>query len=113
MADEVSPANWNERRVTGGALPAVTSRVLTSALVPATRHNPRGLRLEAYRISAVSNAETWISNIPNIFAVAWQPDVADTDEVGPTLLDAATGEIYFAVGTGLAVDGWVWVLRGQ
>jgi len=112
MAGEVTPGTWNNQRVAMGAVGTGTSRQVASSTSPVGRRNPRGFELEVYLINGVADGESWISNIPNIGAVAWQPDVAGTDEVGPTLVNAVTGEIQFQVAA-LNPDGWVWVLRGK
>lgn len=117
MAGEVTPDQslWNKKRVAHGE---ATSAQAKKTLVTTNRGNGigemgvEGAQLEIYDIAGVGNAETWISNIPNIIAVAWQSDVAGTDECGCTLIDQATGEVEFGVDGGTN-NGWIWVLRGK
>jgi len=115
MADEVTPDQtlWNKKRVAQGVATAAEAK---KTLLATNRTNGigeagvEGAMLEIYDIAAVGDNETWISNIPNILAVAWQSDIVNTDQASCTLIDQATGEVEF--GNAGATDGWIWVLRG-
>ncbi len=67
-------------------------------------------KLEVRHLTGVANAGTYASGIPNIIAVAWQPEDATDDDVRPYLVTQATGLVAFVAGGTRA--GWLWILRG-
>jgi len=89
-----------------GGVNAVNAALITNGTHTANR---LGLKMGIYYFSDVDDTDTWTSNIPNIVAVAWQADQANTDKVGASLTTAATGVITFDCENANS-NGWLWVL---
>jgi hypothetical protein len=91
----------------GGVNPITTALQAVGAIQP---HS--GFTLEVYYFNDVSDTNTYTFNIPNIHAVAWQPDQADADICAVTLTNVATGEVTWDC-QNASSQGWLWVLRGK
>lgn len=70
-----------------------------------------GLRLQVFPFT-VANGDFWVSSIPQIRAVAWQPDSSSLHPCAPSLLSQSQGTILFEHPQGFPVTGWLWVLSG-
>ncbi len=86
---------------------ATTEEFLADGVLVQNRLN---FILEVYYFDdVVTDADSWLSGIGGIQAVAWQGEDADADLANVSLTVAATGEITFQTSAGNA-RGWVWVL---
>ncbi|GAG32180.1 unnamed protein product [marine sediment metagenome] len=92
-----------------GGVNAVNADLITNGTHKA---NGNDLKWQNYYFSDIDDTDTWTSNIPNIFAVAWQGDQVDTDRVAATVTTAATGIVTFGAENANS-KGWLWVMRGQ
>lgn len=90
-----------------GVVPVASARLSTGT----HQADASGDVLQKFYFANIDNADTWTSNIPNIKAVAWQPDTANSDLVGCSLTTQATGVITFTTGAD-DKKGWLWVERG-
>lgn len=86
-----------------------------SLVTVGSRARHLGMQLRSFPFT-VLDAQVWNSGIPNIQAVAWQPENADLP-VGVTLYqqggDALGGIVYFGGGFAGSRSGWLWVLSGS
>lgn len=83
----------------------------TSMLSNGAIANGEGMRLQRFFFQDIDSGDTWDSGIPQIRAVAWQPDVVGDDVVTVTLSNVSTGRIGF-IATNANSTGWLWVLSG-
>jgi hypothetical protein len=76
------------------------------------KSNANDLKFEIYYFSDIDDTDWWTSNIPNLFAVAWQADQVNADIVAATITTQATGVVTFDAQNANS-NGWLWVLRGM
>jgi len=105
---------WDQTRVSGGIATKSLNRLTLNAADPANRRHPfKGAELEVFHFTDVNDGDQWASGIPNILAVAWQPDQASDDWVAATN-ETVAGSIIFGTDGGASANvGWLWVLRGK
>ena len=96
----------------GGVNPVTTALATVGKL----RGSRNGLKLSVFPFFGAANdiddGDTWASGLRNVVACAWQANQANTDKVGVSLTDAATGTFTFDVQNAGSV-GWLWVLHGS
>lgn len=73
--------------------------------------NRHGLQLQIFHVTDMGTGETIATGIPNIVAVAWQPEDCTDDVAGVCLTAQSTGTVTF-IATNAANAGWLWVLSG-
>jgi len=89
----------------GGVVPTDTDSMISNGKHYSNRY---GFKETIWFFSSVDHDDTWASGIPNIVAVFWQSDVANTDEVGAVCTAKATGTIKFQCAANGAA-GWLLV----
>ena len=94
--------------VYAGTVAAASARLTNATFFP----NRNGMLLDIFYFADIDDTDTWSSGIPNIAAVAWQPDTATGDLIGATVTTQATGVVTFSA-TNANSNGWLWVLRGH
>lgn len=90
-----------------GGVNAVDAALISNGTHFADRH---GFQFSIFPFADIDDGDTWTSGIHGVIAVAWQADQADTDKVGATLTEAATGTITFDAENADS-NGWLWVLH--
>lgn len=73
--------------------------------------NAEGMKFQRFTFTDIDDGDTWASGIPQIRAVAWQPNLANTHKVGVVCTDVVTGTVTFEAQNANSV-GWLWVLSG-
>jgi hypothetical protein len=66
------------------------------------------LQFKAIPVNAVANAETVVTGLPGLVAVAWQADDLDADRASCFVSNIGTGEVTILEAETGTIEGYIW-----